>query len=140
MASKKYRSSQQDYVNSLSASWRQARDGLIAEYIRGVLIEWNNQLGYLQRLIMRADDDWYIERAANDCAASITYPYSVPQYEADFVEGIQMIQNKVISKAQELNSSFRYNPTRGLLEIGSIDRLSELMEFINQLEKCLERM
>ena len=89
---------------------------------------------------MRADDDWYIERAANDCAASITYPYSVPQYEADFVEGIQMIQNKVISKAQELNSSFRYNPTRGLLEIGSIDRLSELMEFINQLEKCLERM
>ena len=140
MASIKHRASQQDYANSLSDSMRQARDRLIAEYIRGVMIEWNNQLRYLQCLIKRAEDDWYIERAAADCAASITYPYSVPQYEADFVEGIQMIQNKVLSKAQELNSSFRYNPVRGLLEIAGSDQFDELVKYFNQLEKCLERM
>lgn len=136
----KKRASQQSHMDQLNASMRQARDGLIAEYIRGELIRWNNQLKYLQRLVTKTNDDWYIRRASSDCIAAVTSPYSTNQYDADFIEGIQLMQKKVISKAIELIPYFREDPVQALIDYAESGMLSNLINYIEQLERCLERM
>lgn len=136
----KKRASQQNYMAQLDASMRQARDGLIAEYIRGELIRWNNQLKYLQRLVNKTKDDWYLKRAASDCVAAIATPYSADKYDASFVEGIKLMQKKVLAKAIEMSPYFRHDPILALLDLAETNKLNTLIDYIEQLEKCVERM
>ena len=109
-------------------------------YSRGELIRWNNQLKYLQRLVNKTKDDWYLKRAASDCVAVITTPYSENQYDEGFVEGIRLMQKKVLEKAIEISPYFRHDPILALLDLAETGMLNTLIDYIEQLEKCLERM
>lgn len=136
----KRRASQQSHMDQLDASMQHARDALNAEYIRGELIRWNNQLKYLQRLVNKTNDDWYIKRAASDCVAALATPYSENQYDAGFVEGIRLMQKKVLEKAIEMSPYFRHDPILALLDLAKTGMLNTLIDYIEQLEKCVERM
>ena len=137
----KKNTSKQERLNQLDERMRRAHDGLIAEYIRGELINWNNQLGRLKRAVSKSDyEDWYIERVADDFVKSITGSTEIYHYERDFLEAIQLFKEHIISKAVEIDPDFNVYPSYSLIELAHDGRLNELIDEINELEKCVRRI
>lgn len=123
-------------LNELDNKWRNARDGLVREQIRGELISWRNELGYLARLKDRrpqADNADYA-LAARDCFLLLTKDYSeLPGVYPELVVGMEMVRAQVEAFINAQYSGFALDPVDTLMWMARNGCLLETIGYIEQL-------
>lgn len=124
-------------LERLQMAVKEAKSNLVREQIRSELIRWKKEFSYLSKTANydMPDKEQYVEIAASDCIANITYQYSERTCYPEFCAGMRAIEKKLEEKMIELSPSYMFDPINYLQLLAYNGEIQKIIGYINNLEQ-----